>query len=127
MRIAIFSDIHGNIYAFEKILESIREHQVDQLIFCGDICGYYYYQNEIINIFKNMNNLVCVMGNHDKLFLDILEDEHLEEAYTNRYGKSMELLKKNITKDNLNFLRNLNSKKELWIDKYSFGVFHGSP
>lgn len=127
MKIAIFSDVHGNIYAFEKILKSIREHHVDVFIFCGDICGYYYHQNEIIDILKNMDNLHCILGNHDKIFLDILNKEYSQETYTGIYGKSAELLKKNISSDNLKFLKNLNHKKDLSIYGYNIGVFHGSP
>lgn len=127
MKLAIFSDVHGNIYAFEKILKSMKEHKVDKFIFCGDICGYYYYQNEIIDIFRSMENLICVLGNHDKLFLDILEDETLLDDYTRKYGKSMEILKENITPDNLKYLQSLNDKEEIQINTYKIGIFHGNP
>lgn len=127
MRLAIFSDVHGNIYSFKKILEDMQKRQVDMFVFCGDICGYYYYQNEIIDIFRDMDNLICVMGNHDKFFLDILQDKSLESDYETKYGKSFSLLRENITKDNLKFLKKLNYKEELLINEYRIGVFHGNP
>ena len=106
MKIGIFSDIHGNIYAFEKVISSIRKNKPDLYVFCGDICGYYYYQNEIIEMLRSLDNLICVRGNHDEFFLEMLNDSSVEERYNRQYGKSKSctLLKKRIAKTNLQFL-----------------------
>ena len=37
MRIAVFSDVHGNLSALKKVLEQIKEKNVDEIIFLGDI------------------------------------------------------------------------------------------
>jgi predicted phosphodiesterase len=36
MRIAVISDIHGNIHALEALLEDVAKQQVDEIIFAGD-------------------------------------------------------------------------------------------
>jgi predicted phosphodiesterase len=39
MRIAVFSDVHGNLTALDAVLEHIREQpEIDQIIFAGDLC-----------------------------------------------------------------------------------------
>ena len=38
MRIAIFSDVHGNLTALEAVLADIATQQVDQVLFAGDLC-----------------------------------------------------------------------------------------
>lgn len=38
MRVAIFSDVHGNLTAFEAVLEDIAQQEVDHTIFAGDLC-----------------------------------------------------------------------------------------
>lgn len=38
MRIAIFSDVHGNLTALEAVLADIATQQVDHLFFAGDLC-----------------------------------------------------------------------------------------
>lgn len=124
MKIGIFADIHGNIYAFEKAFRSLVKENLDLYLFCGDICGYYYYQNEVIDMLQGMKNLVCVAGNHDRIFLSILKGEGLEE-YTSRYGKACMLLKDNIAADNLLFLKGL--PRKYISDRHGFAVFHGSP
>lgn len=37
MRIAVFSDIHGNLQALKSVLEQIREKTPDKIVFLGDI------------------------------------------------------------------------------------------
>lgn len=38
MRLAVFSDVHGNLSALEAVLVDIAEEQVDELLFVGDLC-----------------------------------------------------------------------------------------
>ncbi len=125
MKIGIFADIHGNIYAFEKIWEELKKESCDLCVFAGDICGYYYYQNEIIEKLRSIKELVAVIGNHDSLFLKILNDEGLEVQYSAKYGKSLSFLKQNITAENLRFLKKLPNK--VMLRENNIGIFHGSP
>ena len=37
MKIAVFSDVHGNLEALEKVLGQIRKQNADKTIFLGDI------------------------------------------------------------------------------------------
>lgn len=39
MKIAIFSDSHDNLPNIEKFLHWVNANQVEQLIFCGDLCA----------------------------------------------------------------------------------------
>lgn len=38
MRIAVFSDVHGNLTALEAVLADIEQHGPDLVIFAGDLC-----------------------------------------------------------------------------------------
>ncbi len=38
MRVAIFSDVHGNLTALEAVLEQIGSRAVDETVFAGDLC-----------------------------------------------------------------------------------------
>lgn len=40
MKIAVFSDIHGNIEALDAVLRDIEAFKVDHLICLGDLVGY---------------------------------------------------------------------------------------
>lgn len=125
MRIGIFSDIHGNIYAFDKVWEALLRESCDFYCCAGDLCGYYYFQNEVIDAVQSIDDLICVRGNHDQIFLDGLNDEKLLAKYSSQYGGSLDFLKNNITQDNLDFLKGLRlsyENKELGL-----AMFHGSP
>lgn len=125
MKIGIISDIHGNIYAFEKVWNALKKELCDIYFCLGDICGYYFNQNEIIEVLKEEKNLISILGNHDHIFLRMLKDAHIEEEYTKEHGKSCKLLKETIEADNLNYLEGLPQEKI--IDEYKIALFHGNP
>ncbi len=64
MKLAIFSDIHANLSAFEAVLNVIDDEKVDRLFCLGDIVGYGARPNECIDIIRD-RKIVCVLGNHD--------------------------------------------------------------
>ncbi|MBU0591280.1 MAG: metallophosphoesterase family protein [archaeon] len=127
MKLCIFSDIHGNAYAFEKIIASMKKEKPDRYIFCGDICGYYYNQNKIIDSLYHLKNFIGVLGNHDKLFLDMFNGLGSEKDYVMKYGNSNRLLFDKITDKNLGFLQELKEQEILNIENNKIAIFHGSP
>ena len=64
MKILIISDIHANSTALEAVLKDAGN--VDAAWCLGDTIGYGPDPNECIEIVKNLPNLVCLQGNHDK-------------------------------------------------------------
>ena len=128
MKIGVFSDIHGNIYSFAKALYLMEQLNIEEFFMCGDICGYYYYHNEVINLLKSINRLHCVIGNHDKMFLDIIDGKTEYEYYKNKYGSSIIKFQENITRENLDFLRNLKTDYDCQIDSITtIRMYHGNP
>jgi predicted phosphodiesterase len=62
VRIAVVSDIHSNLVAFEKVLDAIGE--IDQVWSLGDIVGYGPRPNECVARLAASKHL-AVAGNHD--------------------------------------------------------------
>lgn len=125
MRIGIFADIHGNIYAFERIMAAFKRELCDAYCFAGDICGYYYHQNEIVGHLRGMKDLFSVAGNHDAAFLDLVEGSFNGAGYRKRYGKSLDILKRSVEKNTLDFLSLLPPTQV--IAKERVLMCHGSP
>lgn len=48
MRIAIISDIHANLPAFEEVLKDIDRQEVDAVYCLGDLVGYNVWPNAVI-------------------------------------------------------------------------------
>ncbi|TFZ40798.1 metallophosphoesterase [Soehngenia longivitae] len=127
MRVGIFSDIHGNKYALEEALIKMDEKRIDVNIFCGDAIGYYYYHNEVINILRNMKDIICVLGNHDKMFIDIIDKKRDAKSYFEKYGSSIYKFLNSITEENIYFLRSLPVERNILIDDLKIKIIHGSP
>lgn len=53
MRIAIFSDIHGNIHALDAVRHDIEGQAPDQVYCLGDLVGYRAFPNEVVEIIQN--------------------------------------------------------------------------
>ena len=73
MRVLIISDIHANLAALEAVLAHavLSQNGHYDAVWClGDIVGYGPNPNECVERIRNLPNLVCLMGNHDKAVLD---------------------------------------------------------
>lgn len=119
MRICLFSDIHGNSDAMERMLD-MEGHKTDVFIFAGDIFGYFYGQREVIDTFMSLKNLIAVKGNHEKKYLD----KSISEETFDKYGNSYNIVLSDAQEE---YLRQLPDYIEISIDKKRFGIFHGGP
>jgi len=82
MKLAIISDIHGNLEALKSVLEDIENQKPRPAIVClGDIVGYGAEPNECVELIMKYS-LKTVIGNHDHGVL------HLSDtAFFNIYAK----------------------------------------
>lgn len=126
MKIVFFSDIHGNKYVLRPFIESLKNDNPENVVFCGDIFGYYYHQNEIIDIFRQ-ETFTVLLGNHDKNFLDIIDGKIDVSKLIHKYGNSYYNIEQRISDQNIEFLRKLKPCYEFQSDNCRIGVFHGSP
>ncbi len=64
MKIALFTDIHGNYQALKSILKDINKYNFDEIIFLGDCIGLGPDSNKCLReIYKN--NIRFILGNHE--------------------------------------------------------------
>jgi predicted phosphodiesterase len=64
MRVAVISDIHGNLHALEAVLAAIDDERPDAIWCLGDLVGYGPRPNECTETVAQRAN-VCLVGNHD--------------------------------------------------------------
>lgn len=62
MKIAVFSDVHGNLKALKAVLKQIKEKNVDLTVFLGDIFQRGNEEIECLELLKD-NEIVCLKGN----------------------------------------------------------------
>jgi diadenosine tetraphosphatase ApaH/serine/threonine PP2A family protein phosphatase len=64
MRVAVVSDIHGNLHALRAVLDAVAAEEVDALWCLGDLVGYGPRPNECCAEVERAASL-CLVGNHD--------------------------------------------------------------
>lgn len=72
MRIAVLSDIHGNLPALEAVLDALKPY--DALWQLGDIVGYGPQPDEVVARLK-AENATGVRGNHDSAAIGALDTD----------------------------------------------------
>lgn len=65
MTIALFSDVHANLPAFEALLADLDSRKPDAVYCMGDLIGYNIWPNEIIAEIRK-RGIPTLAGNHDQ-------------------------------------------------------------
>lgn len=72
MRYAIFSDIHGNLQAWNAIRQDMADLQADVLVCLGDVVGYGPLPEEVLTAIREVTPNF-VLGNHDAAAVGLLD------------------------------------------------------
>lgn len=129
MKIAVFSDVHGNYDAFKEAMSIIHSNQVDAIFFLGDVVGYYYESLTIIDQLMKLKDLYMVLGNHDQMFLQMVESKTkpLIQNYTEKYGSSFNEFIKTVNTTQIDFLTSIPTVRMVELDGIKFMLVHGGP
>ncbi len=68
MKIAVISDIHANLEAFQAVVASIEKRVPDRVICLGDLVGYGPDPEEVVQLMRKVS-YDCVIGNHEVALL----------------------------------------------------------
>lgn len=118
MRIAIISDIHGNLEAFEQVLADIEKYHVDDIISLGDHIGYGPDPERVIRRVRQ-DELTAVQGNHE---LAVIKPAYLE--WFNRAAqKSLNITQKHLSPQSIDFIASLKNHRTA----YGCRFVHGFP
>lgn len=126
-RILIFSDIHANLTALQKVLCDAKHFYPDAVILMGDIINYGMRPNEVIKVLQEMPYPVIanIYGNHEKAIMDG-DTSHFS---TDR-GKTLLKYSKDLLDENSwRYIKeNMNSKayQELSIGGKKILIMHGN-
>jgi predicted phosphodiesterase len=102
MKFAIIADIHGNLDAFQVVLEDAKKQQVTHYACLGDVVGYNANPKECLDIVRAMN-MPCVKGNHDEY---CSSEEHLE-GFNPAAAEAVNWTRTQLTEDDRQWLRDL--------------------
>lgn len=112
-RIAIISDIHGNIPALEAVFKDIRSRKIERIICLGDLAGKGPSSDQAVDMIRANCELV-IKGNWD-YFMSEQEHEKLV-WHQNKLGR-----------ERLNFLKQLPVYSEFYMSGKLVRLCHASP
>lgn len=69
MKLAVLSDIHANIEAFQAVLTDIDNQNVDMILTLGDNVGYGPDPGEVVYLLQE-RRIATIMGNHERAVAD---------------------------------------------------------
>lgn len=118
MRIAVISDIHGNLEALERVYDDIEQSDIDTIICLGDMVGYGPQPEEVVLSIRE-KSIPCTRGNHE---LAVIDDEELELFHENAY-KAILRTRELLSDASIRFIKELPTT----ITKDHLLFVHGAP
>lgn len=83
MKIAVLSDIHGNMQALEAVLVDIRANNCDKVFCLGDLAMAGPEPQKVIDFVKKQTDWTVIQGNTDKMIADFTPEilKNTEKAF----------------------------------------------
>jgi putative phosphoesterase len=118
MKIAIISDIHGNLEALNAVLSKIDSTAVQTIYCLGDIVGYGPNPNECVELIRS-RAIPAISGNHDKAVTGELSIDNFSQIATAGVIWTQSV----ISDQNIEFLKHLPYS----IQAHDIHFVHSSP
>lgn len=123
IKIAIISDIHGNIEALKATLKDIKNKNIDKIYCLGDIIAKGTHPEECVKLVRE-NCEIVLRGNCDRNFsLEHKDIENLPKIEQKRINWNQSLL----TKETREYLQNLPFSLEFYMSGSLIRMFHATP
>lgn len=118
MKLAIISDIHGNLEALTSALEEVRRRGIDEVICLGDIIGYGPDPSGCLAVLREQQ-IPCLMGNHDAASFD----PNVLSTFSTLARTAMEWTITRLRAEDIDYLRTLPYR----IERHEQTFVHASP
>lgn len=128
MKVAILSDIHGNMQALESVMGDIKENNCEKVLCLGDLAMAGPEPAKVIDFVKSQDNWIVIQGNTDKMIADFTPEilKNTENAFpVMAHALADDVLF--LSDDRKEYLKNLPVQKELEIEGVKVLMVHGSP
>lgn len=131
MKIAVISDIHGNIEALNAVLKDIKIQKADKIFICGDLAMAGPEPEKTVDTIielTNQKNVLIILGNTDEMIIKAYgkaKDEYTPADET--MAASLKFTQQILRPDQIEFLKHLPIKHKEKIGELEILLVHGSP
>ena len=102
MKVAVFSDVHGNLKALREVLNQIKEKNADLTVFLGDIFQRGNEEIECLELLRD-NEVICLKGNCE-LYMEHGVDIDPDVEYLRDYYDET---RKKLTNEQMQFIKQM--------------------
>jgi predicted phosphodiesterase len=118
MRVAVISDIHANLEAFEQVLIDIGKSNIDSTVCLGDNIGYGPEPEQVVAMIRD-HDIPSVMGNHELALIAPSYLSFFNPLARRSLLRTIELL----SEETIHFISGL----EPFLIRYECRFVHGFP
>lgn len=127
-KIALLSDVHGNITALEAVIEDALKEKVTEFWFIGDLIMPGPGTNQLFTMLNQLNLTVFVKGNWEDCFLEGIGSEIDLNRPTDIYiARLAHYQLEHLTDETINFIKDLPIHVTRQVYGLSIGISHNLP
>lgn len=129
MKIAVFSDVHGNKHALDAVLADLKKRQPDLVVCLGDLVGYGAYPDAVVQTIQE-TGILTIMGNYDDAIVNrrmVCGCDYKDEKEMEAGVISISWTVENTSESNKKFMKSLPDRIIKEIDGKKILFVHGSP
>lgn len=129
-KIAVISDIHGNMQALEAVYADIQKEKCDKIFCLGDLAMAGPEPDKTITFIKKLydeGKLELIQGNTDEMIANFNEFGDTLKSKFPIMGNALENDIEIISAEHKEFLNSLPKQKELNVEGVKVLLVHGSP
>lgn len=126
-RIALLSDVHGNLTALKAVIADLSEQAIDDCWFLGDLVMPGPATNEVFELLENINTSVYIRGNWDDCFLDVQQKKvgiHFDDPSDVYIGLLGQYVAEHLKADYQNKLKSLPIHTTKQVNGLSINLSH---
>lgn len=131
MKIAILSDIHGNIDALDTVIENIKKDNIKKIFICGDLAMAGPQPLETVDYIRNLSkefDINIIQGNTDEMIAKATGEADDKFTPPNKImAEALKYSQKVLREDQISYLSSLPENYKENIGSCSILLTHGSP
>ncbi|AHI54791.1 metallophosphoesterase family protein [Listeria ivanovii] len=128
VRIAIISDVHGNVEALKAVLKDAANEGVEEYITVGDIVLKGSGIDICLELLEKLNPLTFVLGNHEQVYIDFLEGKSFDHSLKRRMIEDLVKYDYDLLGDEkFRYFSTLPKKVSTQVLQTKIDVFHAMP
>jgi putative phosphoesterase len=131
MKIAILSDIHGNLDALSEVIENIKKQKIDKIFICGDLAVAGPQPVETIDYVINLSkefDVTVIQGNTDEMVVKSTGSPDDKYTPPNKImAEAVKFSQSVLRDDQIEYLNKLPVNYKESVGNLNILLVHGSP